>query len=120
HSRDADAVRYLEFIQQRADVRCVVVRPADRAAPFNYSHLVNLALPYIDTPLVLHLNNDVNALAPGWVEEMASWFQQADVGVVGAKLVYPDKSLNHTGIIIGPHGGLADTPFAKVDPREVP
>jgi glycosyltransferase involved in cell wall biosynthesis len=120
HSRDADAVRYLELIQQRTDLRCVVVRPADRAAPFNYSHLVNLALPYIDTPLVLHLNNDVNALEPGWLEEMASWFQQADVGVVGARLVYPDKTLNHTGIIIGPHGGLADTPFAKVDPREVP
>jgi glycosyltransferase involved in cell wall biosynthesis len=51
---------------------------------------------------------------------MATWFLQADVGVVGAKLVYPDKTLNHTGIIIGPHGGLADTPFAKVDPAEVP
>ena len=51
---------------------------------------------------------------------MASWFLQPDVGVVGAKLLYPDKTLNHTGIIIGPHGGLADTPFAKVAPAEVP
>jgi len=120
HSRDTDAVRYLEAITQRPDLRCVVVRPADRSAPFNYSHLVNLARPHLDTPLVLHLNNDVNALEPGWLEEMASWFLQPDVGVVGAKLVYPDKTLNHTGIIIGPHGGLADTPFAKVPPREVP
>ena len=120
HSRDADAVRYLAAIQQRTDLRCVVVRPADRAAPFNYSHLVNLARPHLDTPLVLHLNNDVNALEPGWLEEMATWFLQPDIGVVGAQLVYPDKTLNHTGIIIGPHGGLADTPFAKVDPREVP
>lgn len=120
HSRDADAVRYLEAIQQRTDLRCVVVRPADRAAPFNYSHLVNLALPHLDTPLVLHLNNDVNALERGWLEEMATWFLQPDVGVVGAKLLYPDKSLNHTGIIIGPHGGLADTPFARANPAEVP
>lgn len=120
HSRDADAVRYLATIQQRSDLRCVVVRPADRAAPFNYSHLVNLARPHLDTPLVLHLNNDVNALEPGWLEEMASWFRQPDVGVVGAKLVYPDKTLNHTGIVVGPHGGLADTPFAKVNPAEVP
>lgn len=120
HSRDADAVRYLELIQQRPDLRCVVVRPANRAAPFNYSHLVNLARPHLDTPLVLHLNNDVNALEPGWLEEMATWFRQPDVGVVGAKLVYPDKTLNHTGIIIGPHGGLADTPFARANPAEVP
>ena len=120
HSRDADAVRYLELIQQRTDLHCVVVRPADRAAPFNYSHLVNLARPHLDTPLVLHLNNDVNALEPGWLEEMATWFLQPDVGVVGARLVYPDKTLNHTGIIIGPHGGLADTPFAKVAPTVAP
>ncbi|MBZ0170738.1 MAG: glycosyltransferase, partial [Phycisphaerales bacterium] len=120
HSRDADAVRYLEHIQQRDDLRCVVVRPENRAAPFNYSHLVNLARPHLDTPLVLHLNNDVNALERGWLEAMATWFLQPDVGVVGAKLVYPDKTLNHTGIIIGPHGGLADTPYAKVDSKEVP
>ena len=120
HSRDADAVRYLETIQRRPDLKCRVVRPADRGAPFNYSRLVNLALPHLDTPLVLHLNNDVNALEPGWLEEMAAWFTQSDVGAVGAKLVYPEKTLNHTGIIIGPHGGLADTPFAKVDPREAP
>jgi len=120
HSRDADAVRYLATIQQRTDLRCVVVRPADRAAPFNYSHLVNLALPHVDTPLILHLNNDVNALERGWLEELATWFLQPDVGVAGAQLVYPEKTLNHTGIVIGPHGGLADTPFAKVPAAEIP
>ncbi|MCC6415288.1 MAG: glycosyltransferase, partial [Opitutaceae bacterium] len=120
HSRDADAVRYLEAIQQRADLRCVVVRPADRAAPFNYSHLVNLARPHLDTPLVLHLNNDVNALERGWLEAMAGWFTQPDVGVVGARLINPDRTLNHTGIIIGPHGGLADTPYARVPAGEIP
>lgn len=120
HSRDTDAVNYLERIQQRGDLSCVVVRPQDRSAPFNYSHLVNLARPHLDTPLVLHLNNDVNALERGWLEAMVTWFLQPDVGVVGAKLLYPDKTLNHTGIIIGPHGGLADTPFAKVATTEVP
>ncbi len=119
HSRDADAVRYLDAIQKRNDLMCTVVRPADRSAPFNYSHLVNLALPHLDTPLVLHLNNDVNALERGWLEEMVGWFTLSDVGVVGAKLVYPDKTLNHTGIVIGPYGGLADTPYAKVSERDI-
>lgn len=119
HSRDADAVRYLERITQRNDLQCVVVRLPDPHAPFNYSRLVNAALPHLDTPLVLHLNNDVNALERGWLEEMVGWFTQPDVGVVGAKLVFPDKTLNHTGIVVGPHGGLADTPFAKVPEREV-
>lgn len=113
HSRDSDAVRYLAQIQQRSDLRCRVVRNDDPYAPFNYSRLVNAALPHLDTPLVLHLNNDVNALEPGWLEAMVGWFMEADVGIVGAKLIYPDRSLNHTGIIVGPHGGLADTPWAK-------
>jgi len=116
HSRDADAVRYLDAIQRRNDLMCQVLRPKDHRAPFNYSHLVNLALPHLDTPLVLHLNNDVNALERGWLEEMAGWFSLPDVGVVGAQLVYPDKTLNHTGIVIGPHDGLADTPLAKAEP----
>ena len=120
HSRDADAVRYLEAIQRRNDLMCTVVRPPDPHAPFNYSKLVNAALPHIDTPLILHLNNDVNALERGWLEEMTAWFTQPDVGVVGAKLVYPEKTLNHTGIIIGPHGGLADTPYTRVHERDVP
>ncbi|MBA4135757.1 MAG: hypothetical protein C0518_00410 [Opitutus sp.] len=119
HSRDVDARRYLERIQERSDLRCRVVRLDDPHAPFNYSRLVNAALPYIDTPLVLHLNNDVNALEPGWLEEMVGWFAQPDIGVVGAKLVYPDRSLNHTGIVIGPHGGLADTPWAKQNEGDV-
>jgi len=113
HSRDPDAVRYLEAIQQRTDLQCRVVRPPDPRAPFNYSRLVNLAMAQVDTPLALHLNNDVNALERGWLEEMAGWFSLPDVGVVGAKLVYPDKTLNHTGIILGPHGGLADVPFLR-------
>ena len=83
------------------------MRPADPRAPFNYSHLVNLALPHNDTPLVLHLNNDVNALEPGWLEDMVGWITRPGVGAVGAKLIYPDRTLNHVGVIIGPHGGLA-------------
>lgn len=120
HSRDTDALRYLERIQTRADLRCVVVRTPDAKAPFNYSRLVNTAMPHVDTPLVLHLNNDVNALEPGWLEEMAAWFRQHDVGVVGAKLIFPDRTLNHTGIVIGPHGGLADTPWARCPESDVP
>jgi glycosyltransferase involved in cell wall biosynthesis len=120
HSRDPDALRFLDMIQRRPGLRCKVLRPDNPQAPFNYSHLVNLALPHVETPLILHLNNDVNALEPGWLEEMAGWFTQPDVGVVGAQLIYPDRSLNHTGIVVGPHGGLADTPLAKMQPRELP
>ena len=112
-SRDEKTVRLLRLLPSRREFRCRVIRPeADPLQPFNYSRLVNAALPYLDTPLVLHLNNDVDALRPGWIEAMAGWFAVPEVGVVGAKLLFPNRHLNHAGITVGPHHGLADVPLA--------
>jgi glycosyltransferase involved in cell wall biosynthesis/GT2 family glycosyltransferase len=112
-SRDDKTVRLLRLLPSRREFNCRVVRPAvDPMKPFNYSLLVNTALPYVDTPLVLHLNNDVDALRHGWIEAMAGWFAMPDVGVVGAKLLFPNNHLNHAGVIVGPHHGLADVPLA--------
>jgi glycosyltransferase involved in cell wall biosynthesis len=115
-SRDEKTVRLLEALPKRRDLSCRVVRPnVDPTKPFNYSLLVNTALPHLDTPLVLHLNNDVDALRPGWIEAMAGWFSQDDVGIVGARLLFPNNHLNHAGIAVGPHHGLADVPLAGLD-----
>ncbi len=115
-SRDEKTVRLLRLLPTRREFNCRVVRPSvDPMKPFNYSMLVNTALPHIDTPLILHLNNDVDALRPGWIEAMAGWFAIAEVGVVGAKLVFPNNHLNHAGITVGPHHGLADVPLAGLD-----
>lgn len=118
-SREEQAVRFLKCLAARQDFSCRVIQPeVDPLKPFNYSRLVNAALPYIDTPLILHLNNDVDALKPGWIEEMAGWFSISDVGVVGARLLYADDHINHAGVIVGPHHGLADVPLAGLGPNE--
>ena len=118
-SREQQAVRFLECLAARRDFSCRVIRPeVDPMKPFNYSRLVNAALPFIDTPLILHLNNDVDALKPGWIEEMAGWFSIDDVGVVGARLLYANDHINHAGVIVGPHHGLADVPLAGLGPEE--
>ncbi|HEX2862724.1 MAG TPA: glycosyltransferase, partial [Lacunisphaera sp.] len=84
---------------------------------FNYSRLVNLGTARADTPLVLHLNNDVEALQPGWLEDMAGWLSVPGVGVVGAKLLYPDGTINHAGISISREDGLAHVLFER-EPAE--
>ncbi len=118
-SREEKAVRFLQCLAARRDFSCRVIRPeVDPMLPFNYSRLVNAALPFIDTPLILHLNNDVDALKPGWIEEMAGWFSIEQVGVVGARLLYADGHINHAGVIVGPHHGLADVPLAGLGPNE--
>ncbi len=112
-TRDEKAARLLRFLPTRSEFQCRVIRPeVDPMLPFNYSQLVNAALPHVDTPLVLHLNNDVDALRPGWIEAMAGWFALPDVGAVGAKLLFPNDHLNHAGVAVGPHHGLADVPLA--------
>ncbi len=112
-SRDEKTARLLRLLPTRREFNCRVVRPdVDPMKPFNYSLLVNTALPHLDTPLVLHLNNDVDALRPGWIEAMAGWFAIPEVAVVGAKLLFPNNHLNHAGITVGPHHGLADVPLA--------
>ncbi|MCF3652100.1 glycosyltransferase [Synoicihabitans lomoniglobus] len=118
-SREEKTVRFLKCLAERQDFSCRVVRPdVDPMRPFNYSRLVNAALSYIDTPLILHLNNDVDALKPGWIEEMAGWFSDPGIGVVGARLLYANDHINHAGVIVGPHHGLADVPLAGLGPTE--
>ncbi len=78
---------------------------------FNYSRLVNLGTAAAETPLVLHLNNDIEAREPGWLEDMAGWMSVTGVGVVGARLVHPDDTLNHAGLWVAPDGGLAHGMF---------
>ena len=69
--------------------------------PFNFSRAVNRGMAMARGDLLLLLNNDVEILDAGWLKEMVSCFDYPDVGVVGAKLLYPDGSLQHAGVIAG-------------------
>jgi GT2 family glycosyltransferase len=73
-----------------------------RLKPFNYSAINNSAVSVVDTPYVVLLNDDITVIAPDWVEAMLEHAQRPEVGVVGALLLYPDRSLQHAGVILGP------------------
>ena len=111
-STDPVTLDYLRDLPSRTDFKAEVVR-APAADAFNYSRLVNLGTARATTPLVLHLNNDVEALQPGWLEDMVGWMSNPEVGVVGAKLLYPDGTVNHAGISISREDGLAHVLFEK-------
>jgi GT2 family glycosyltransferase len=69
--------------------------------PFNWSALSNLGVEASRGELVLLLNNDVEGRRPGWLAAMVEHALVDDVGAVGARLVYPDGSLQHFGVAIG-------------------
>jgi len=100
-SDDPVALRY--FQELRSDPLIRVVRD-DR--PFNYSALNNAAVAQARGEFVLLMNNDVEAIRPGWLTEMVSWGMQPGVGTVGARLLYPNGDLQHGGVILG-LGGVA-------------
>jgi len=73
---------------------------------FNYSALNNLAVRHAQGELVALINNDIEVISPDWLSEMVSIALQPGVGAVGARLWYPDKTLQHGGVVLG-MGGVA-------------
>jgi O-antigen biosynthesis protein len=68
---------------------------------FNYSAINNFGVKYAAGNYILFLNNDVEVITLDWIEEMLMFCQRDEVGAVGAKLYYPDDTIQHAGAIIG-------------------
>jgi len=100
-SDDPAALAYLEELDGQPGIQ--VLRD-DR--PFNYSALNNMAVRQARGQIVGLINNDVEVIAPGWLEEMVALALQPGVGAVGAKLLYPDETVQHGGVILGLGGEL--------------
>ena len=73
---------------------------------FNYSAINNFGVRHATGDVVLLLNNDTEPINPDWIERMLEHALRPEVGAVGAKLYYPDNTLQHAGVILG-IGGIA-------------
>lgn len=70
------------------------------AGSFNYSAVNNLGAAYCDGEHILLLNNDTEVITVTWIEELLMYSQRKDVGAAGAKLYYPDETIQHAGVIL--------------------
>jgi GT2 family glycosyltransferase len=77
---------------------------------FNYSTICNLAASKAKGEYLCFLNNDTEIITQGWLESMIEHASQPSVGLVGAVLLYPNKTLQHMGISLGVAGGIAGHP----------
>lgn len=73
---------------------------------FNYSFINNYAIKQAKGEYIVLLNNDTEIITPEWLNIMVGYASQKHVGAVGAKLLYPDKTVQHAGVILG-LGGVA-------------
>lgn len=103
---------YYEAVQKKYDC----VRVLTWTGEFNYAGINNYGAAAAKGAYLLLLNNDVEVITPTWIEELLGFCQRDDVGIAGAKLYYPDDTVQHAGVIVG-LGGIAGHIFSKF-PRE--
>lgn len=89
------------FARLRADPR---VRVVPVPGPFNFSDLSNRGAAAATGPVLLFLNNDIEVIEPDWLTEMVRHAVRPGIGAVGAKLLYPDRTIQHGGIVLGIDG----------------
>ena len=114
NSVSEEIVTYYDQVQRQYDN----VRVLRYEKEFNYADIQNYAAVRAKGDHLLLLNNDTWLERPESIREMLGYCMRDDVGIVGAKLLYPDDTIQHAGVIVG-LGGVADHAFVGMD-REDP
>lgn len=99
-SDDPASLAYFETLKSR-------LRVLRYEGAFNFSAINNWAVSRLEREYSHYLfcNNDIEAINPGWLERMMEPAQNPSVGIVGAKLFYPDrKTIQHAGVCVGAFG----------------
>jgi GT2 family glycosyltransferase len=94
-----------EALELLGEVQSGGARVLPMPGAFNFSALNNAAARLATGRLLCLLNNDVEVLAADWLRIMATQAVRSDVGAVGARLLYPDRTIQHAGVVIGVGGG---------------
>ena len=106
NSEKTETFAYYEKIQTEFPNVKVVRYDGD----FNYSKINNYGVSFTKGEYILLMNNDVELISPDSLKEMMGYCQREDVGVVGARLLYEDNTIQHAGVVIGING-IADHVF---------
>lgn len=99
NSEDPKTLAYLDQLRKNESIK---IFPYPYA--FNYSAIHNWAVKKARGDIFCFLNNDTQVIDPRWLTEMVRHVLRKGVGVVGAKLFYPNDTLQHAGVIVGKHG----------------
>lgn len=87
-----------------------IARVVTYARPFNYAAQCNLGVREAHGTMIALVNNDIEVVTPGWLDELVALAARPGVGLAGATLYYPDGTLQHAGVVLGLNG-VADRPW---------
>ncbi len=95
NSTESETFAYYEELKENERIKVVTFEGV-----FNYSAVNNLGAANASGEYLLLLNNDTQVITVNWIEEMLMYAQREDVGAVGAKLYYADKTIQHAGVVL--------------------
>jgi len=99
----SDDKNYLEYLDKECADQSLRVIKYEKT--FNHSEMNNTAVELIDSPYAVFMNNDIEILTDAWLEQMIGTAQlDAAIACVGCLLLYPDGTVQHSGIILGING----------------
>ena len=96
NSEQQETFAYYKTIEEQENITVVTYK-----GEFNYSRINNFGAKYATGKYLLLLNNDTQVITMNWLEAMLMYAQRSDVGAVGAKLYYGDRTIQHAGVVIG-------------------
>lgn len=106
-SVQADTLHQMADLQQgRHPASRVQTRVLPFPGPFNFSAINNRAVDIARGDVVVFLNDDIEVTDPHWLDELTRQAMRPGIGCVGARLLYPDRTIQHAGIVTG-MGGIA-------------
>ena len=101
NSQEKETHDYFRSLSKKGNIR--VIEYKDK---FNFSKINNFAVSQAKGDHILFLNNDIEVTSKGWLESMLEHSTREEVGAVGAKLVFPNNTIQHAGTVLG-LGGVA-------------
>ncbi len=112
-STEPETAKYLESLKNHEKITHLKYNE-----PFNYPAINNFAVQHAKGEMLLLLNNDTEVITPNWIENMLKHALRPEVGAVGARLLYPDNTIQHGGVVVG-LGGVAGHAFSRL-PKDYP
>lgn len=91
-------------VKRRLMRRRVKVHKYTVELPFNFPKKMNAAFDLVTTEDVIILNDDIEVIAPDWIEALLAHSRKPEVGAVGAKLLYTNDRIQHAGVVLGVNG----------------
>ena len=102
NSEEDATFKYYEKLKKNSKIKVLEYKEKE----FNYSKIINFGVKNVDGEFVVQLNNDTKLISRDWLETFIGYCQYKEIGAIGARLYYKDKSIQHGGIAIG-IGGTA-------------